>query len=136
MTNCAELSAPLAGAFVSAVKGIRPLVASYLCGEITGTELVDAGLFLCSDVALGGLGAAVGQALIPIPVLGAMVGSLSGKCLSYLLEAQLRGSSTAIQERLNAFLKNPRAPPENQPGLFTTKARRTRGNALRRADLS
>jgi hypothetical protein len=106
MTNCADLSAPLAGAFVSAVRGMRPLVASYSRGEITGAQLVDAGLFVCSDVAMVGVCTAVGQALIPVPVLGALVGSVAGKVLSSVLEHQLRGAAKAINRRLEQYLKN------------------------------
>lgn len=106
MTNSANLPAPLAGAFVSAVKGLRSLVSSYLQGQITGTELIDAGLFVCSDVALIGVCTAVGQGLIPVPVLGALVGSIAGKCLSSLLESQLGEASKLVRERLDAFMKD------------------------------
>lgn len=106
MTNWGDLSAPLAGAFVSAVKGVLPLVTAYANGEMAGAEFIDAGLFICSDVALVGLSTFVGQTLIPVPVLGAAIGSLAGKILSSLIESQLKGSAQAIRERLAGFLRN------------------------------
>jgi hypothetical protein len=105
LTNCAELSAPLAGAFVSAVKGVAPLLAAYRRGEMTTAELVDAGMFVCSDVAIVAGCAAAGQALIPVPVLGAVIGSLAGKVLSQLLSKQLQGATRAIEKRVEGFLK-------------------------------
>jgi hypothetical protein len=104
MTNSLDLSAPLAGAFVAAAKGLAPLVSAYSRGSITKEELIDAGLFVCCDVALIGVCTAAGQSLIPIPVLGAMIGSIAGKCLSSLLESQLNGATKAIQQRLQDIL--------------------------------
>lgn len=106
LTNCAELSAPLAGAFVSAVKGVAPLVAAHRRGEMTTAELVDAGLFVCSDVAIVAGCTAAGQALIPVPVLGAVIGSLAGKVLSHVLSKQLKGATRAIEDRVAGFLKD------------------------------
>jgi hypothetical protein len=105
LTNCAELSAPLAGAFVSAVKGVATLLAAYRRGDMTTAELVDAGMFVCSDVAIVAGCAAAGQALIPVPVLGAVIGSLAGKVLSQLLSKQLQGATRAIEKRVEGFLK-------------------------------
>lgn len=117
MTNSFDLSAPLAGAFVAAAKGLGPLVSAYSNGSITKEELVDAGLFVCSDVALIGVCTAAGQAVIPIPVLGAVIGSIAGKCLSSLLERKLKGVAKAIQQRLHELLEGLEA---NQRRLVST----------------
>lgn len=106
LTNCAALSAPFAGAVVSAVKGIKPLVADYRNGKITFDEFLDAGMFVCSDVAIVGLCTAAGQALIPVPVLGAVLGSIAGKFLSTLLSGKVRGAKKAIEERMNRVFKD------------------------------
>jgi len=106
MTNCAQLSAPFAGAFVAAAKGLTPLVASLQRGEITSDEFIDAGLFVCSDVALIGVCAAAGQALIPFPVLGGMLGAIAGKCLASFVNDKLGSAARAIEKRIKEFLSS------------------------------
>ncbi|NJN00160.1 MAG: hypothetical protein HC793_00280 [Aquincola sp.] len=106
LTNAAGLSAPFAGALVSAAKGVAPLIAAHQRGELSMEALVDTGLFVCSDVAIVAGCTALGQALIPVPILGAVVGSLAGKVLSHLIASQLKGSGEAIQARLSEYLKN------------------------------
>jgi hypothetical protein len=100
MTRYADVSAPLAGAFVSAVKGLAPLVSDYRAGRISVDALVDGGMFVCVDVALVGLCSAAGQTLIPVPVLGAVLGSLAGKVLSSLISNQIEGGRRAIEEKM------------------------------------
>lgn len=105
LTNYAELSAPFAGAFVAAVKGLAPLVSDYRAGKISLDALVDNGLFVCADVAIVGICTAAGQALIPVPVLGAVVGSIAGKVLSSVLAGQTKGLVAAIEARTNVAMQ-------------------------------
>lgn len=104
LTNYAELSAPFAGAFVAAVKGLAPLVNDYRAGKISFDALVDGGMFVCSDVALVGVCTVAGQTLIPVPVLGAVLGSVAGKVLSTVLSGQLKGLQAAVDARMNAAM--------------------------------
>lgn len=99
MTNCAGMSAPLAGAVVSAVKGLAPLVKGYHAGTLSIEELVDAGTIVCAEVGMVAAGAAIGQALIPVPILGALVGSVAGQVLSSMLSREVQGSAKVIAER-------------------------------------
>ncbi|PHM11264.1 hypothetical protein [Nostoc sp. 'Peltigera malacea cyanobiont' DB3992] len=82
LTNFAEMSAPLAGAFVSAGMEVASLVKSWNRGEISSEEFVELSLFACADSAIVATGAAIGQALIPIPVIGAVIGSIAGRIVS------------------------------------------------------
>jgi hypothetical protein len=82
LTNNAALPAPFAGAIVSAAKGVASLIGDYKTGKITFEEFTDLGLMVCSESAIIGLATAAGQALIPIPILGAIIGSLAGKILA------------------------------------------------------
>ena len=82
LTNNAALPAPFAGAIVSAAKGISSLMADYKSGKITFEEFTDLGLMVCAESAIVGLATAAGQTLIPIPILGAVIGSLAGKILA------------------------------------------------------
>jgi len=82
LTNNAALPAPFAGAIVSAAKGVSSLMSDYKTGKITFEEFTDLGLMVCSESAIVGLATAAGQTLIPIPILGAVIGSLAGKLLA------------------------------------------------------
>ena len=104
LTNCAGLSAPFAGAFVTAVKGLAPLVHDYNAGKISLDALIDQGMFVCSDVAIVGICTAVGQAIIPVPILGAVVGSVAGKILSSYLGNKVRAAQARIEGRVKAAL--------------------------------
>lgn len=104
LTNCVEMSAPFAGAFVSAAKGVASLVADYQTGKISMEALIDNGLFVCSDAAIVGLCTAAGQTLIPIPVVGAVLGSIAGKFLSTFLGNQMKGVQVRLETQRQGFL--------------------------------
>lgn len=56
---------------------------------------------MCSDVALVGLCTAAGKALIPVPMLGAVFGSVAGKVLSTILAGRVKRLQKAIDDRMN-----------------------------------
>lgn len=103
LTNYADLSAPFAGAFVSAAKGVASLVTDYHAGKISLDALIDEGLFVCSDAAIVGLCTAAGQTLIPVPVVGAVLGSIAGKLLSTFLGKQMRDAQVQLDNQLAKF---------------------------------
>lgn len=100
MTNFAGLAAPLAGAMVSLTKGLVPLVQAYRRGDSTMEELLDNGSLLSVQVGMVAAAAFVGQAVIPVPILGALVGSMAAKTLGELLEDHVEGSKKALELRL------------------------------------
>lgn len=102
LTNFGGLAAPLASAFVTASKGMTPLITQYEKGEIGIDELLDQGTFVCSDVAIVGLAGVIGQSVIPIPILGALLGSLTGKFLSSILSKHIKGAAEKLKARSDA----------------------------------
>ncbi|CAH6897325.1 conserved hypothetical protein [Vibrio chagasii] len=103
LTNCVGLAAPFAGAIVTATKGIGSLVMQYKEGEITLDELVDLSLVISGESAAVSLAAAAGQTLIPIPIVGAMLGSLAGKiCCEYFKQADQK-LLAAFESRMKSF---------------------------------
>jgi hypothetical protein len=104
LTNCAELAAPFAGAFVSAAKGMASLVADYHAGKLSLDALIDNGMFVCSDAAIVGLCTAAGQTLIPVPVLGAVLGSIAGKFLSSFIGKKAREVTDRLAERMSRIV--------------------------------
>lgn len=87
LTNCTEMSAPVAAAFVSATLGIAAQALKLGKHEISFDDFMYNILDLSVETAVSGIGAAVGQVLIPVPVLGAVVGSIvSTKILALIKE--------------------------------------------------
>lgn len=104
LTNYASLSAPFAAAVVSAAKGVASLQNDYQKGHIGLDEFASMGLILCSESAIVGLATAAGQALIPIPVLGAVIGALAGQMMLNLLGKDSGKTITAIKKEMDSFL--------------------------------
>lgn len=104
LTNYAGMSAPFAAATVSAVKGVSSLAIDYSNGKINEKELVELGLIICSESAIVGVASAIGQSIIPIPVLGAVIGSISGSILISALNFNKK-SGSAIEEELRLNLE-------------------------------
>ncbi|MBR1657917.1 MAG: hypothetical protein IJ697_05570 [Synergistaceae bacterium] len=94
----------LPGQIVTAVMTFGGTLRRYASGEINTEdfiiELGDKG----SGLALGGYGFVTGQALIPIPIVGGVIGSLVGYALSSSLYGglveRLNGAKLAHEERL------------------------------------
>jgi len=104
MTNYASMAAPFAGAVVSAAKGVSALLADYHADRIDLDELISLGTVVCAESAIVGIATAAGQTLIPIPILGAVVGSVAGKMFAEFLKGQSAQMQVAMDARLAQFL--------------------------------
>ena len=103
LTNSTDLAAPFAGALVSSLMGIGDLLGQYHSGEIDGEQFVDCSLMVAAEAAIVGLSAAAGQTLIPIPMLGAFVGSIAGKIVASAIRDGLGEAESELIERLKAY---------------------------------
>lgn len=104
LTNCANLSAPLAGAFVTAAKGVSSLVSDYNQGEISFEEFQVNAIYLCADSAGVYLATIAGQTFIPIPVVGAVVGSMAGKLATTVLLSEDKKLAIEMEKSMQSFL--------------------------------
>jgi len=104
LTNYAELSAPFAGAIVSAAKSVGSLIMDYRAGNITSYQFYDLGMMVCLESAIVGICTAAGQTLIPIPVLGAVIGSISGKIFAQFASDQVTDIHKRLQHDMSQFL--------------------------------
>ncbi|MGB6406153.1 MAG: hypothetical protein WBF39_01680 [Planococcus donghaensis] len=77
LTNLTSLSAPFAGAVVSAAMGLASLSADLKEDRISMDEFVTEGQILCIEAGIAATGGAIGQMLIPIPVLGSIIGTVT-----------------------------------------------------------
>lgn len=82
LTNFANTPAPLASAYVSAVFGVVNLAKQYRNGEITSSDFIENSQLVCMDSAISAIGAGLGSVIIPVPVLGAVVGSIVANTMS------------------------------------------------------
>jgi hypothetical protein len=105
LTNNAALPAPFAGAIVSAAKGVSSLIQDYNGGKITFEEFMDLGLMVCSESAIVGLATAAGQTLIPIPILGAVIGSLAGKILAEFAIGKRRDVAEWMRQDMADYMR-------------------------------
>lgn len=76
LTNVCKLSAPSAGALTTGTFGLMNAVAQYRSGLLDDDGFIDLVLFNSIDATGAAIGAAIGQTVIPIPVVGALIGSI------------------------------------------------------------
>ena len=77
LTNVFKMSAPSASSFVTASYGIVDIITKLRTNEITEDEFINFITINTLDTTLATIGSCVGQTLIPVPVLGAVVGSIA-----------------------------------------------------------
>ncbi|GGW25592.1 hypothetical protein [Vreelandella hamiltonii] len=104
LTNYAGMAAPFAAAVVSAGKGLATLSNEYMAGEISSEEYFDLGMCLCAESAIVGLATAAGQTIIPIPVLGGIIGSISGKMMLQLAQGLDAKHTESLKAEMDSFL--------------------------------
>jgi len=86
LTNYAEMSAGIAGAFVAAAFGMVRETVKLAKGEISAEQFVEGIGDVIVNSAVAGVGAAIGQAIIPIPVVGAFIGSVAAQHIYGFIE--------------------------------------------------
>lgn len=91
LTNCANMSAPLASALVTATIGIVTQANKLAKCEISFDDFMYNILDLSVESAVSGIGAFAGQMLIPVPVLGAIAGSLVSTLALRIINNKLLG---------------------------------------------
>lgn len=103
MTNC---PASIAAAMTSATIGIGSLVVNYSRGKITKDEFIGGAYSLSYETSVVAVGAIVGQIAIPVPLLGAMLGSTISKVAYDLTKNFFEGQENALvkemEEKYNA----------------------------------
>ena len=81
LTNFTNTPASVANALCTSAFGVAELAYEYKKGEITKEEFLEKSEMVCVDAALSAVFSAIGQAAIPIPVLGAIIGNTVGMCM-------------------------------------------------------
>lgn len=105
LTQVCRMGAPAAAAVASGTIGLAAAAANHRAGTLDDDEFADLVFFNAVEVSGAAVGAALGQVLIPIPVLGAVVGSIAasiilGQGKKFLNEAEndaIRAREAEIQ---------------------------------------
>ncbi len=103
LTNSTALAAPFAGSLVSALMGVGALLQDYQDGTIDSDQFVEMSHIVAMDAAVAGLAVAAGQTLVPIPMLGALLGSLAGRLVASALKDGLGESESALAATLAEY---------------------------------
>ena len=78
LTNFASVPAPMASAMVTATLGMLSQAYKLNNGDITVEEFIDNSEAVCLDVTMSAVSSMLGEILIPVPILGAIVGNTVG----------------------------------------------------------
>ena len=81
MTNYSVTPANIASAYVTAVFGICETIKRYRSKEINAETMLYDCEALSIDTAISAMASLTGQSLIPIPVLGAIIGNIAGELI-------------------------------------------------------
>lgn len=108
LTNVCHLAAPSAGAITAGTFGLTSAVVKYRKGDVDADGFIDLVTLNSIDAAGAAIGAAMGQAVIPIPVVGALVGSIIATTALSLGKGVLNKHEIQIinnyQERIAFFI--------------------------------
>lgn len=78
LTNFTSTPAPVASALVTATLGVLALATKLYNGDIDQEEFLESSEIVCLDVSVSAVSSMLGNILIPIPVLGTIIGNATG----------------------------------------------------------
>lgn len=99
LTNVTATSAAVASSLVTAAFGIAEQANKFRLGEITEVEFIENAELVALDTAVSALSSLVGQVLIPVPVLGAVIGNTVGTIMYRAVSSSLSQREIALIER-------------------------------------
>ena len=110
LTNICHLAAPSAGAITSGTFGLANAIIKYRKGEVDSEGFIDLVTLNAIDATGAAIGAAIGQAVIPVPVVGALIGSIAATTALGLGKGALNKREIEVisqyQEKNKAFIDN------------------------------
>lgn len=98
LTNFTATSAAVASSIVTAAFGIAEQANKLRRGEIDELEFIENAEIVSLEAAISALSSFVGQALIPVPVLGAVIGNTVGTVMYKAVSSSLSKQETALIE--------------------------------------
>ncbi|CAN5238242.1 hypothetical protein BH09ACT6_BH09ACT6_13000 [soil metagenome] len=99
LTNFTATSAGVASSIVTAAFGIAEQANKLRCGEIDEFEFIQNAELVSLEAAVSALSSFVGQAVIPVPVLGAVIGNTVGIVMYKAVSSSLSKREAALIKR-------------------------------------
>ncbi|WP_019413921.1 hypothetical protein [Paenisporosarcina sp. TG20] len=122
-TRLTDMSAPMAGAVASASWGMARLIGQYSENEINLDEFIEQGQVVCLDAGIAALGAGLGQFLIPIPILGAIIGTIATDVLWGIAKGKIGTAEIEFRAKLDAYYAKVKQELEEEYSRIVTKIR-------------
>ncbi len=116
LTNFTATSAAVASSIVTAAFGVAEQANKLRRGEIDELEFIENAELVCLETAVSALSSVVGQALIPVPVLGAVIGNTVGIIMYEAVSSSLSEREASLIER---YLGEQRALDEQLAAEYT-----------------
>lgn len=128
ITNTIPTSAAVASSIVTAAISVAEQAHKLRSGEITEAQFLENAEYVCLESAVGALSALVGQVLIPVPLLGAVIGTTIGSVMYRAAAASLDRREAELiarfrdeQIRLDAHLAAEHQQLLEQIGVSTAR---------------
>ncbi|UVJ40559.1 hypothetical protein [Arthrobacter sp. CJ23] len=99
LTNFTATSAAVASSIVTATFGIAEQAHKFRNGEIGEFEFIENAELVCLEAAVSALSSFIGQALIPVPVLGAVIGNTVGAVMYRAVSSSLSKKEAELISR-------------------------------------
>ena len=96
LTNFTATSAAVASSIVTATFGVAEQAHKLRSGKIGELEFIENAELVCLEAAVSALSSFIGQALIPVPVLGAVIGNTVGTIMYRAVAASLSKREAAL----------------------------------------
>ncbi len=101
LTNFASTPAPVASALVTATFGVVALAKKLHNGDIDQEEFLESSEIVCLDVSVSAVSSMLGSVLIPIPILGTIIGNAAGM---FMYNIALRYLDSTEQRIIHEYL--------------------------------
>lgn len=109
MTNFTATPAAVANALVTAAFGVAAQAYQLQQGVITAEDFIVNSEVLCMDVSVSAVASLLGQTLIPVPILGAVIGNVAGMFMHQIAKDYLSAKEQMLiqnyRESLSALNK-------------------------------
>ncbi len=106
MTNFTATPAAVANALVTASFGIAAQAFQLRQGTITMEDFIVNSEVLCLDVSVSTIASILGQVLIPVPILGAVIGNMAGMYMYQIAKDHLSAKEEALMVNYQKSLAN------------------------------
>lgn len=102
LTNYTATPAAVASAVVTASFGVAEQAHLYRTGKINSVQFIEHSEILCVDATISALSSFAGQVLIPVPILGAVIGNTVGTLMYQIAKDKFSETEQAI---IGGYLK-------------------------------